>query len=56
MTSKEITNVIFNNSEISALYYGDVLVWKKENTEEYGVNTFAGKFTDVQLKVNGIVI
>lgn len=46
MTSKEITKVIFNNSEISALYYGDVLVWEKENTEEYGVNTFAGKFTD----------
>lgn len=46
MTNKEITKVIFNNSEISALYYGDVLVWEKENTEEYGVNTFAGKFTD----------
>lgn len=46
MTNKEITKVIFNNAEISALYYGDVLVWEKENTEEYGVNTFAGKFTD----------
>ena len=47
MTNKEITKVIFNNAEISALYYGDVLFWKNENaTVEYGVNTFAGKFTD----------
>lgn len=46
MTNKEITKVVFNNSEISALYYGDVLIWKKGDTAEYGVNTFAGKFTD----------
>ena len=47
MTSKEIKKVIFNNGEISALYYGDFLFWKNDNpTVEYGVNTFAGKFTD----------
>ena len=46
MTNKEITKVIFNNAEISALYYGDVLIWEKGNTAEYGVNTLAGKFTD----------
>lgn len=40
MTNKEITKVVFNNAEISALYYGDVLIWKKEE----GSKTFKGSF------------
>lgn len=43
MTNKEITKVIFNNSEISALYYGDVLIWKKEKIGNYN---FSGAFTN----------
>lgn len=46
MTNKEITKVIFNNSEISALYYGDVLVWEKENGNTYEEGLFAGKLID----------
>ena len=46
MTNKEITKVIFNNSEISALYYGDVLIWKKGNGSTFEEGVFAGKLVD----------
>lgn len=47
MTNKEITKVIFNNSEISALYYGDVLIWKKGNgSQQFGDYDLCGVFTD----------
>lgn len=29
MTNKEIKNVCFNNADITALYGGDILIWKK---------------------------
>ena len=45
MTNKEITKIIYDNTDILALYYGDILVWGK-SSGEYGINAFAGKFTD----------
>lgn len=31
MTNKEIQNIYFQGNEVSAVYYGANLVWKKEN-------------------------
>lgn len=42
MTNSEITNVMLGDTEASALYMGDRLVWQRG----YGENTFACKFTD----------
>ena len=56
MTNKEITKVIFNNSEISALYYGDVLIWKKGNESQSGDLNFSGVFNDTVTGSNNIVI
>lgn len=35
MTNKEIKNVCFNNAGISALYGGDILIWKKQKNSGY---------------------
>lgn len=35
MTNKEIKNVCFNNAGISALYGGDILIWKKLKNSGY---------------------
>ena len=55
MTNKEITKVIFNNSEISALYYGDVLIWKKGNGSQSGDLNFSGVFNDTVTGSNNTV-
>lgn len=42
MTNKEIKNICFNNADISALYYGSVLVWEKQVASK---NKLSGSFT-----------
>ena len=43
MTNSEITNVILGDTEASALYMGDRLVWQRGG---YGKNALVGEFTD----------
>lgn len=55
MTNKEIKNICFNNAEISALYYGSVLVWKKNNSQNDGDLNFSGVFRNTINSSSNIV-
>ena len=55
MTNKEIKNICFNNADISALYYGSVLVWKKNNSQNDGDLNFSGVFNDTVNSSTNIV-
>lgn len=55
MTNKEIKNICFNNADISALYYGYVLVWKKNNSQNDGDLNFSGVFNNTVNSSTNIV-
>lgn len=48
MKNTDIKDIKYLNENVTALYYGSTLVWKREEDDgEYKpVNTFSGKFTD----------
>lgn len=50
MTNSEITNVMLGDTEASALYMGDRLVWQQNIV--FGENTLAGRFTDDSTKAD----
>lgn len=53
MTNKEIKNICFNNADISALYGGDILIWKKLKSSGYVIGQASTPPAFFSIRYNG---